>query len=143
MLWKRLYNMVWLAAFSLMIFPRWFGKYSAVVHVGLGLAIIVLSKLNSTKLAALPVPDRVKRISAAVFTTSVLLAVVGVVFGGVKHMHVGPEWVASVIGGFHVFLGLAVLAQSSSLATAYDMWEEKEIGPSATPPPAGPPPATS
>ncbi len=145
MLWKRLYNMVWLSSFSFIAVPHIFGKYVAPVHAVLGVAVLVLSRRNASDLAKLPVPDRVKRISKAVVMTGTLLAVVGIVFGGLKHIPGLPVLPADIVGGLHVFFALALLAQSSSLATAYDMWEEKEFGPApeaaaATTPPASPPP---
>ena len=143
-LFQRLYNMVWLSVATLMVFPRWFGKWSAIVHVGVGLALLVLARANVKHLSALPVPERVLRIAKAVVATTTLVAVIGVIFGGLKHYPGIPEWAGAVAGGFHVFIGLAILSQSSSLATAYDMWEEKEIGPAAAAAPTAPtaPPAT-
>jgi hypothetical protein len=155
MLYQRLYNMVWLASFSFVVTPHLLGKYSAPFHAALGIAMLVLPRRNAKELAKLAVPDRLKRISQAVVMTTTMLAVVGVLFGALKHIPGMPEVLAttgaSILGGFHVFIALAVLAQSSSLATGYDMWEEKEIGPTpaAAPsapsaPPAGtPPPAAS
>ena len=95
-LWQRLYNMVWLATVASMVFPRWFGKYSAVVHVGLGIALLVLARRHATLLSTMPVPDRVKRISKAVFSTATIIAVVGVVFGGLKHYPGIPGWAGSI-----------------------------------------------
>ena len=95
-LWQRLYNMVWLSAATLMVFPRWFGKYSAPVHVLLGLALLVLARIHAKRLAALPVPERVKRISQAVVATTTQRHSASRIAGSRK---LAEDRAASAIGG--------------------------------------------
>ncbi|MGC4122043.1 MAG: hypothetical protein QM765_47175 [Myxococcales bacterium] len=138
MLWKRLYNTVWLASFSFLAIPHIFGRHLAVaiIHAAFGIAMLVMARMNANEVSKMAVPDRIKRISKGVVMTTTLLAVLGVVLGALKHISGVPELAANIVAGFHVFIALAVLSQSSSLATAFDMWEEKEIAPSQPTPPA-------
>jgi len=133
-LWSRLYNTVWLAFFSCVLVPRWMGKWGAPVHVLLGLGMLVLTVANARRLASLPVPARLQRISKVTAGIAVLQLVVGLAFGAVKHMFPDLPIVAPALNGIHVVCALAMLSQASSVATGYDMWEEKEGHQSATPP---------
>lgn len=133
-LWNRLYNTVWVAFLACVLIPRWMGKLGAVIHVLLGIALIALTILNALSLAALPVPARLQRISKVTSRLALFQAVLGLVFGAVKHMAPNVPVVGSVTHGTHVVIALAILAQAASVATAYDMWEEKELGTVPTPP---------
>lgn len=133
MLWQRLYGMVWLAFFANAIVPRFFGKYVAPVHAVLGITVLVLARVNAKRIAALQVPDRIKRISQGVVATSTMGAVFGIALAVMRRLPGMPEWGGSLADGLHITTALAILAQSASLATGYDMWEEKEIGPSTAP----------
>ena len=131
-LWKKLYNTIWLAFFSCVLIPRWMGKYAGPpVHVVLGLAMLLVTRANARSLESLPVPPRLKRISKAAAGFAVFQLVEGLLFGAVTHLLPLLPVVGPVLRGAHVVCALAMLAQVSSLATGYDMWEEKEFG---TPP---------
>lgn len=130
MLWKRLYNTVWLAFFTCVLIPRWIPPaIGAPIHIFLGLAMLFLSQGNRKKLAALPVPDRLKRISAATVGFAVFQLISGLALGASLHFAPNHSMVCSAIRGIHIVCALTILAQASSLATAYDMWEEKEFSP--------------
>ena len=127
-LWKRLYGTVWLAFFSCVIIPRWTGaKVGMSLHIVLGLAILIAALSNSRSLAALPVPARLKRISKATVGFAVFQIVCGLAFGAVMHLLPDLPVAAPALRVAHVVCALAILAQASSLATAFDMWEEKEF----------------
>jgi hypothetical protein len=127
-LWKRLYGTVWLAFFSCVIIPRWTGaKVGLSLHVLLGLAILLVVFSNSRSLASLPVPARLKRISRATVGFAVFQIICGIAFGAVMHLLPDLPVAAPVLRIAHVVCALAILAQASSVATAYDMWEEKEF----------------
>jgi hypothetical protein len=133
-LWNKLYNTIWLAFFSCVLLPRWMGaKVGIPVHVLLGVLLLIIAQSNTRKLAALPVPDRLKRISKAVAGFAIFQLVLGFAMGGVMHLAPNLHVVAIILRGIHIVCALAILAQSSSLATGYDMWEEKEFG-EASPP---------
>jgi hypothetical protein len=125
-LWSRLYNAVWLAFFSCVFIPRWMGKYGAPVHVLLGIGMFALTFANSRRLAALPVPPRLQRISRSTANIALFQIVCGVAFGGVKHMLPDVPFVGPALNAIHIVCALAILSQCSSVATGYDMWEEKE-----------------
>jgi hypothetical protein len=127
-LWKKLYNTVWLAFFSCVFIPRWMGAYAGLsVHVLLGLALLILLLANSRNLATLPVPARLKRISKVTAGFAIFQLVIGLVLGAAFHLAINIPGLVRVLNGAHIACALAILAQASSVATAYDMWEEKEF----------------
>ena len=127
LLWRQLYNTVWLSFFSCVLIPRWMGPRAGLIaHAVLGVLILVVTRSNVRRLGALEVPARLKRISKATFAFAVAQLVAGLVLGGVERLAPGLPLVASILRGAHVVFALTILAQASSVATAYDMWEEKE-----------------
>lgn len=127
-LWKYLYNNIWLAFFACVLVPRWMGAYAGFpVHALLGIFLLIMTVINARKLAALPVPSRLKRISKVTMGLAVFQLVSGLALGGLLHLAPDLPYAASIIHGMHVVIALAILAQTSSVATAYDMWEEKEF----------------
>jgi hypothetical protein len=128
-LWKKLYNTVWLAFFSCVLIPRWILPIVGLpVHIFVGLIMLVVTWGNMKQLAALPVPDRLKRISKATMGFALFQIINGLAMGAVVHFAPDPSVVRSVIKGIHIVCALTILAQASSVATGYDMWEEKEFG---------------
>ena len=127
-LWNRLYSTVWLAFFSCVLISRWLGdSVGSSVHMLLGLLLLILTLTNARSLGALPVPARLKRISKVAAGFAVFQAVGGLALGLFVRYSPALPAVPSILHGAHVVCALAILAQSSSLATAYDMWEEKEF----------------
>jgi hypothetical protein len=128
-LWKKLYGTVWLAFFSCVLIPRWMGVYAGwPVHAVLGIAMLILTQTNARRLAAISVPPRLKRISKIMAGLAAFQLVCGIAMGALAYWIPQLPVVGQVLYGFHVVCALAILAQSSSVATAYDMWEEKEFG---------------
>jgi hypothetical protein len=133
-LWKKLYNTFWLAFFCCVLIPRWITpKIGLPLHVLLGLAMLIMTQGNRKQLAALAVPDRLKRISVATAGFVIFQIINGLALGAVLHSAPQLSMVLSAIKGIHIVCALTILAQSSSVATGYDMWEEKEFGPAAEP----------
>ena len=127
-LWKQLYITFWLAFFSCVLIPRWMDAYAGhSIHIVLGLAMLVITQSNARRLAALPVPSRLKRISKATAGFAIFQIAAGLTLGAVMLLAPGLHMVTIVLRGAHVVSALAILAQASSVATAYDMWEEKEF----------------
>jgi hypothetical protein len=130
LLWKKLYNTVWLAFFSCVLIPRWILPIVGLpVHILIGLMMLVMTWGNMKRLAVLPVPDRLKRISKATMGFALFQIINGLAMGAVVHFAPDMSVVRSVIKGIHIVCALTILAQASSVATAYDMWEEKEFDP--------------
>jgi hypothetical protein len=128
MLWKKLYNTVWLAFFSCVLIPSWMGPYAGFpVHTLLGLVLLVVTQINVRNLAALPVPARLQRISKVTAGLAIFQIVSGLAIGGVSHLAPHLPFVLVGLRGIHLVCALAILAQTSSVATAYDMWEEREF----------------
>jgi hypothetical protein len=128
-LWSRLYITVWFAFFSCVLLPRWMGAYAGhTVHVLIGLLMLILTLGNARRLAALPVPSRLKRISKVTAGFAAFQLVCGAALGAVMYLFPDIPYIAPTLYGIHIVIALAILAQASSVATAYDMWEEKEFG---------------
>jgi hypothetical protein len=127
-LWQGLYGAVWLAFFSIVLLPRWMGAYIGFpVHILLGVALLFVALANARRLGPMPVPSRLKRIGKVIVGFAVFQFVAGAVLGAVLHFFPNIPYIASILNGVHIVCALAILAQASSLATAFDMWEEKEF----------------
>jgi hypothetical protein len=128
LLWRRLYNTVWLAFFSCVLISRLLGPHVGTpVHVVLGLLLLIMTISNARSLAALSVPERLKRISKVTAGFAIFQMLNGLAMGGIMHLSVNLPRIPSILHGVHVVCALAILAQAASVATAYDMWEEKEF----------------
>lgn len=152
--WSRLYNTVWLVFFTCVMIPRWMtgdaaaAEHSIVglgiprwlamgfgpaVHLLLGLGVVLLTRANAQRLASMPVPARLQRVSKVSANLAVFMAVCGVALGAVTHVAPNLPVVGAALRALHVVCALAILAQVSSVATGHDMWEEKELGGPASP----------
>ena len=126
-LWKCLYNTLWIAFFACVLVPRWMGEIVGFpLHALLGLFLLVMTVVNARKLTTLPVPERLKRISKVTMGFAIFQLVTGLALGALHHLAPDLPYAAPIIHGMHVVIALAILAQTASVATAYDMWEEKE-----------------
>lgn len=125
-LWKPLYAMVWLAFLQIVIIilPR-FTIYLIDVHVALGLIILALAHYNSAQIKKTNAPTRLKRIAKSTAILATLQIILGVILYANLRLNVNVPLV-SVIAFIHLVIALAIITQASSVATAYDMWEEKE-----------------
>lgn len=127
-LWRRLYNTVWLAFLSCVLISRLLGAHVGTpVHVLLGLLLLLVTVSNARSLAALPVPARLKRISKVTAGFAIFQTISGLALGAIMHLSINLPGILSILHGVHVVCALTILAQASSIATAYDMWEEKEF----------------
>jgi hypothetical protein len=121
-LWAQLYLLVWLAfaQFFVTIFSDLFGVI--YLHFVVGLAVLGLAIANYRGLAKTSAPDRVKRISKVTPGMAAFDGLLGIPLymfaSGTVH------FAANIL---HLAVALAVITQASSIATAYDMWEEKEF----------------
>ncbi len=127
-IWAALYGMVWLIALeflTLFLLPRG-SDIARWLHVLLGVGIVALAFVNANNLAATPAPARVKRIAKALFGMSAA----GAAFGVLLYYNISPSLFGWLQGGpiymLHIMMALAIVTQAASIATSYDMWEEKE-----------------
>jgi hypothetical protein len=129
-LWNKLYGTVWLAFFACVFISRWMGPYIGTsVHVIFGVLLLIATLSNARSLAVLPeVPARLKRISKVTAGFAIFQVIGGLALGAIAYFAPNLPVIPMVLHGVHVVCALAILAQASSVATAYDMWEEKEFG---------------
>ena len=114
--------MIWLAfaQFFVTLFSKVFG--AILLHFALGLAVLVLAFINYRSLMTTSAPVRVKRISKVILGMAALEGLLGIPLYGFTEGTL--HWTIDVL---HLAVALAIIAQASSTATAYDMWEEKEF----------------
>ena len=125
-LWKKLYAMVWLAFLQIVIIilPR-FTAYLVDAHVALGLIILALAHYNNAQIKKSDAPNRLKRIAKSTAILATIQIILGLVLYADLRLNVSVPLV-SVISFIHLVTALAIITQASSVATAYDMWEEHE-----------------
>jgi hypothetical protein len=121
-LWVGLYLLIWLAFIQFFAALFWGAFGVPYLHFVVGLAVLVLAIMNYRGLMRTSAPDRVKRISKVIPVMAALVGIVGIAL--FVFTDVTVHWAVSVL---HLFFALAIIAQASSTATAYDMWEEKEF----------------
>ncbi len=83
-----------------------------------------------TEIRKTKAPDRLKRISRVTLSFAAVQLVLGIFL--FLSLVAGVEVpLTRLIDIVHVVIALAIITQASSVATAYDMWEEKEFEPEA------------
>ena len=125
-LWKTLYAMIWLASLQILIIvmPR-FTLYLVDVHALLGLIILGLAHYNNVKMKHTEAPNRLKRITKSTAILATFQIILGLILYANLRMNVTVPLV-EVIVFIHIVIALAIITQASSVATAYDMWEDHE-----------------
>jgi hypothetical protein len=128
--WKSLYGMIWLCFATLFVAVFDPIPHKAHAHGVLGIAVLVLAFRNRAVLTRLACPARLKRIAAATAN----LCVFALLTGGVMAVpQLKDTWILYVLKALHIFAIGAIVAQTASVATAHDVWHERECDP---PPPA-------
>ena len=120
-LWQSLYALIWLNLAALLTATIDAIPSKAYIHGVVGLAIIGLAFRNKIALAKSAAPERLKRISAATAAISIMAAISGILLAIPPLHFLDVLWRV-----LHVMTIVAITAQSGSVATAYDMWEERE-----------------
>ena len=127
-LWASLYLLIWLGFFAIFLsaivgversflsFLEWPFFY---LHIILGILIIVVAGYNANELQKTEAPMRIKRVARTAFQMSIASAVVGFI-------RVLDNDYICFVSAIHILVTIAMITQASSVATAYDMWEEKE-----------------
>lgn len=126
-IWVSLYLMIWLAFLEFIsVLTNNFGwVFSVEIYILLGAIILVLAYSNLVKVNKTDAPSRIKRILKATAGFAVAQAVLGVPLFLNGRMFSIPF--TGIIDFLHLAIVLAIIAQASSVATGYDMWEEKEF----------------
>ena len=128
-MWRQLYLVVWLAFLQIVIIllPQ-IGSYLVDVHVLLGVVILGLAHYNNMQLKRTEAPNRLKRIAKATAALATFQIILGLILYASVRLMVNVPFV-DVITFLHLLTALAIITQASSVATAYDMWEERELNP--------------
>ena len=132
-IWRQLYAMVWLAFLQILIILESripvLGSYLVYGHVFLGLVILGLAHYNNAQIKKTEAPNRLKRIAKS----TAILATIQPIFGVILLVNLMLSSAIPLVGilvgivlFLHIITALAIITQASSVATAYDMWEEKE-----------------
>lgn len=139
-LWQSLYLMIWLAALEILLilsplnFISW--QVRVVLHLLLGGGMFGLAIFNVNMLQRSQAPERLKRISKATLGFTVVAGAAGLFFFVIDYFELGfLYWITVLV---HAVAAITIIAQASSTATGYDMWEEGELGGPAPQQPAAP-----
>jgi Zn-dependent membrane protease YugP len=90
------------------------------------LVILGLAHFNNAQMKKTEAPNRLKRIVKATAVLATIQPLFGIAL--LVNIMIGiGVLLAEVVAFFHLVIALAIITQASSVATAYDMWEEKEI----------------
>ena len=119
--------MVWIAflQFVVIIIPR-FTVGLVDLHALLGFIILGLAHYNCMQVRKSGAPNRLMRIAKATGLLATAQIVLGIVlFANLRLGMTVPFSQAITI--VHLIIALAIITQASSLATAYDMWKEREF----------------
>lgn len=127
-LWGKLYILIWLAfaQFVLAALTQVI-RFSVDFHFLAGLAVLGLAHVNYRNLKKSAAPNRVKRIAKTTAIMATIQPLLGLpLYASIRIGFALPfEWAIAIL---HLVVALAIISQASSTATAYDMWEEKELG---------------
>jgi len=126
-MWRQLYAVVWLAFLQIVIIllPQ-FGNSLVDLHLLLGLVILGLAHYNNVQLKRTEAPTRLKRIAKATAALATFQIILGLILYASVRLMINVPFV-DVIVFLHLVTALAIISQASSVATAYDMWEEHEF----------------
>jgi uncharacterized membrane protein YkgB len=128
-LWKTLYAMVWLAFLQVVLGVVDISGFKSVLvscHVVLGFVILGLAHYDNVQIKKSEAPGRLKRTAKATAVLATIQVILGI-FLLVNLMVIMSGLLGGVVGFLHLVTALAIITQASSVATAYDMWEEKEF----------------
>ncbi len=132
-IWKQLYATVWIAFLQIVLLavPH-YTTYLVEGHTFLGLLMLALAHYNNAQIKKTEAPKRLKRIVKATAVLATIQPILGVILFLNIRFQVGVPLI-EVVSFLHLIIALAIITQASSVATAYDMWEEHEYAPSPKP----------
>jgi len=130
-----MYGLIWasfaqifLIVFLLSVVPSsgfWY-DFTIDLHIAVGIAVIFLAVESFRLVKETRCPDRIKRISKTTAILGGVQGLLGVILFVLMHFNVSMT-IQNFVLLLHVVNALAIIAQASSSATAFDMWEEKEF----------------
>ena len=127
-IWQSLYLMIWMAFLEfILIFMDSFGwAYLVEIHILLGVIMLALAYNNLVKVKKTDAPDRIKRIVKATAGFVIFQDILGMPLFLNSILNLSLPF-TEILDFLHLAIALTIIAQASSVATAYDMWEEKEF----------------
>jgi len=128
-LWKLFYALVWLAALQIVLGVVDIAGFKMLLisgHVVLGFVILGLAHYNNVQIKKTDAPGRLKRTAKATAILATIQPIFGIILL-VNLMLIMSGSLGEIVGFIHLIIALAIVTQASSVATAYDMWEEKEF----------------
>ena len=126
--WHLMYLLVWLSLVQIVIilFPVIGTTPSYDLHLIVGIGVISLSIYVFTMVRKTGCPDRIKRITRATAILGIFQGLLGIpLYLSLRFTISLP--LQNIILFAHLITGIAIISQSSSSATAFDMWEQKEF----------------
>jgi len=133
-IWRQLYAMVWLAFLQILLgalsYIPSIGQHLLYGHVVLGIVILGLAHYNNVQMKKTAAPNRLKRIVKSTASLATIQPIIGLIMLSITMFQLSIPFMDSAIGiliTIHLIIALAIITQASSVATAYDMWEEKEF----------------
>lgn len=130
--WQALYGMIWLCFGTLFVAVFDPIPYKEHLHGVLGIAVLALAFRNRAVLLRTTCPERLKRIATATSKICIFALITGVLMA-VPQIK-SYSWILYILKAFHIFAIGAIITQTASVATAHDVWEQREFEP-------GPPPS--
>lgn len=130
-LWASLYLLIWLGFFAILLsvivgversFLSFLDEPFFYLHIILGIVIVIVAGYNANELQKTEAPDRIKRVARAAFGMSIASAITGMI----RAPMIDSDYLC-FISFIHILVTIAMITQASSVATAYDMWEDKEF----------------
>jgi hypothetical protein len=133
--WSVMYGLIWasfaqifLIVFLLSVVPNsgfWY-NFTIDLHIAVGIVVIFLAVESFRLVKETTCPDRIKRISKTTAILGGVQGLLGVILFVLMHFNFSVA-IQNFVLLLHVVNALAIIAQASSSATAFDMWEEKEF----------------
>lgn len=132
--WSVMYGLVWASFFQIFFIVFLLSVaasgfwYNVTIgfHVVLGILVIALGNFSFRLVRKTTCPERIKRISKTTAILSIVQGILGLVLYALITFNASSAALDFVLL-LHVVNAMAIIAQASSSATAFDMWEEKEF----------------
>ena len=137
--WVVMYLLIWAVLLEMVValFPVRGNGANLDLHTVIGVVVLALALVGYRKVRETSCPDRIKRIARSTAQLAILDAMVGVPLF-LSDMAVLGVPFKEVVLFLHFVLAITIIAQASSSATAYDMWEEREFAPAPAEQTSGP-----
>jgi hypothetical protein len=129
--WALMYSLIWVAVLQILVilFPVLSFSSTVDLHTVIGIVVVVLANYVYFLVRRTACPGRIKRIARV----TAIMSFIQIVFGAVLYESIALAFSSSTLFEitlfFHVLIAVAIVAQASSAATAFDMWERKEFTP--------------